>query len=183
MGMARSSKPVKGQMTARGHDYLTSLEGPVMLAYGANRLRITGFLSNLRGNFGAKPRYRKFALRPDAPQDAAFTEGDSITTESQFSQDFSLTDLGAFMWIQPLLGSAVTKWSCWGRGFRLFSGLDRRKCTDCGTADISSRAYGQYDKECIFSHWPTFPGTWLDWSDDCCCRSQRGILPYHQLCR
>ena len=109
MGAPVGSKRIEGQLSATSATYLTGFEGPVMLAYGASKLRCTGFLRDIVGGCAIKPRYRKIAVRPDAP-DGTITEGTAVTTEvtGGFSQDFSLTSLGAFMFVQPLLGKAAT---------------------------------------------------------------------------
>ena len=48
-----SSKPLQGQVSARGTTYLSGMEGPVMLAYGATEARITGFLRSIQNSFAS----------------------------------------------------------------------------------------------------------------------------------
>lgn len=108
MALSYGTRPVRGQMVALNGTYATGLSGPVVLAYGASTVRISGFFRNRRGNFGGKPRYRKFAVRADDPENAAFTEGTAVVDDLPFAQDFSLAGLGAFLWLQPLHACAIT---------------------------------------------------------------------------
>src|SRR5262245_36365006 len=99
-GAPQGSKPVQGQCEARGTTYLTALEGPLLLAYGSTECRVTGYLRAIAGNFAVKPRYRKYAVRATNPG-TAWTEGTAVTTETAYSEDFSLASLGAYMFVQP----------------------------------------------------------------------------------
>jgi hypothetical protein len=120
MGAPQGSKPVQGQFDARGTTYLTAAQGPLLLAYGETECRVTGYLRGIAGNFAVKPRYRKFAVRASNPG-TAWTEGTAVTTEVNFSEDFSLASLGAYMFVQPGLGAAVTSGSA-GEGFAMMQG-------------------------------------------------------------
>jgi hypothetical protein len=108
MAAPTGTKPIQGQMSARGTTVLSCLEGPIMLAYGSSELRFTGVIRNVVGSFRATPRYRKFAVRPEAPEEASITNGTNITTsDTSFSQDLSLSGLGSYMFIQPIMGGSV----------------------------------------------------------------------------
>jgi hypothetical protein len=111
MSAPKGTKPVQGQCIARGSTYLTVLEGPVILAYGAAECRFSGFARNIRGNMAVKPRYRRIAVVPDSPENEAPVEGTAVTAEGTFCQDMDLSGLGSYMFIQVGLGGAVTSGS------------------------------------------------------------------------
>lgn len=96
------------QLSADGTTYTTKRTGKAILAYGADTLRISGYLRNVRDNFAIKPRYRKCPVRPESPEVAAWNDGTAVVSQTEFSEDLSLASLGSFMWIQPAIAGAVT---------------------------------------------------------------------------
>jgi hypothetical protein len=76
------------------------------LAYGATALTFAGYAPQLRGNMALTPRYRKFSVRPDSPEDAAWTDGTAVTTTTPYFQSFNISALGSFMFVQPALAAA-----------------------------------------------------------------------------
>jgi hypothetical protein len=119
MSAPKGTRPRQGQLTARSSTYLTALEGPEILAYGASELRFTGLLRNIRDSFSIKPRYRRIAVVADNPENAAWNDGTAISTEVNFCQDMDLSSLGSYMFVQVALGAAATSGSG-GEGLAMF---------------------------------------------------------------
>lgn len=109
MSDPKISRPIQGQIVAVSSDYVTCLEGPVMLAYGATTLRLAGVLRQFVGSPGVKTRYRAFTVRPNNPS-TGWTDGSAHTTaDVPFVDDHDISSLGSYMWIQPAVaGAAVT---------------------------------------------------------------------------
>jgi hypothetical protein len=125
MSAPKGTKFILREASAYGTNYTTVSTGPMILAYGGGTLRISGYVRNIRGSFAIKPRYRRFAVRAENPEDEAWTEGTAVTANGQFSEDFSLASLGAYFWIQPAIGGAITTgnggdglvgWQAWIKG-------------------------------------------------------------------
>lgn len=119
MGEPKGSKLIMGQITARGTSPLTTLSGPVMLAYGATEARITGVLRQAIGGFQGLPRIRLFATRPQVP--GTWTPGTALSPDSDgsFSQDFSLASLGSNLFLQISMGGQVSSGAA-GEAFTSF---------------------------------------------------------------
>jgi hypothetical protein len=125
MSAPKGTKAILQQLTAYGTNYTTASTGPMILAYGGGTLRISGFVKNIRNSFAIKPRLRRFAVRAEDPANEAWTDGAEVSANGQFSEDFSLASLGAYMWIQPAIAVAVTTgnggdglvgWQAWVKG-------------------------------------------------------------------
>lgn len=115
MATPRGTKPVKGQVQARGTAALTVQDGPVLVGYGATTLMISGYAPSLRGNLALTPRYRRCAVRVDNPEDAAWQDGTAVSTTTPFSQAFNLSGLGSFLYVQPAIGGSSSTSN--GEGF------------------------------------------------------------------
>lgn len=119
MATPRPSKRVQGQVEARGAAVLTVQEGPLLLGYGATSMVVSGFAPTLRNNMALTPRYRRIAVRPEAPEDAAWNDGSAVATTTPFTQAFSLAGLGAFMFVQPAMGGSSSTSN--GEGFSVWT--------------------------------------------------------------